>query len=249
MLHYHNIRLSQARIDEEIVKIEEDIHVGTEELAPCEAYTRQMAIPLADMFDGGEIMVQAMMRVMCTWSRPSRATEWAPTTLKSCQFSKWQAVAEECSRHSHVVFSGRYLNHNVSSFAHPPPGLTLKVTIADPPHAETPLLNASDVAGTCVLVDRGNVAFSVKSEIANPRARGGCSFNGRFVEDWRMGLPENDTDDGSDIRIPAVMISFEDGELIKQHLLNHESGQIILKTDVSPQNTNASSVCGDDVAT
>ena len=61
-----------------------------------------------------------------------------------------------------------------------------------------------------------------------------------------MGLPENDTDDGSDIRIPAVMISFEDGELIKQHLLNHESGQIILKTGVSPQNTNAEgSVCQD----
>ena len=88
-----------------------------------------------------------------------------------------------------------------------------------------------------MLVDRGNVAFSVK--IRNCQSAGALgvvvvSTEG-LSKDWRMGLPENDTDDGSDIRIPAVMISFEDGELIKQHLLNHESGQIILKTGVSPK--------------
>ena len=134
MLHYHNIRLSQAKIDEEIArKVEEDIHIGTEELVtPCECwYTRQMAIPLADMFDGGEVMVQAMMRVLNAHGQdPQRAAEWALTnTEELSNLVNGQSVAEECSRHSHVVFSGRYLNHNVSSFAPPPPpapGLTLK---------------------------------------------------------------------------------------------------------------------------
>ena len=168
-----------------------------------------MAIPLADMFDGGEVMVQAMMRVLNAHGQdPQRAAEWALTnTEELSNLVNGQSVAEECSRHSHVVFSGRYLNHNVSSFAPPPPpapGLTLKVTIADPPHAETPLLNASDVAGTCVLVDRVTL-LGVKSEIANLRVLG-VVVNGRFVERLAYGVARNDTDDGSDIRIPVMML-------------------------------------------
>lgn len=101
------------------------------------------------------------------------------------------------------------------------------------------IINAADIAGKVVLIDRGTCNFSLKAFNGQMAGAIACIiFNnvpGAGVQG--MGAGTN----GADVTIPTVMLSYEDGQKIKAVLANNEAvnvcmGNIIFQNDLSTNN-------------
>lgn len=100
--------------------------------------------------------------------------------------------------------------------------ITDEVVITEPLDACAPLANATEIAGNIALVQRGSCDFSVKH--LNVQEAGGVAI---LVFNNVDGPPINMGGDPTGIEIPGVMISLEDGNLIKDTI---ESGQEVVVT-------------------
>lgn len=111
---------------------------------------------------------------------------------------------------------GPYLDIPVTGYA------ALVVDDADPVHdACSAIVNADDMVGKIAVIDRGNCTYSAKVQAA--AAAGAIAVivvNSQPTAPLAMG--------GAGGGIPAVMISQEDGELIKSHLNAEDSLLITL---------------------
>ncbi|MBK8905250.1 MAG: S8 family serine peptidase [Anaerolineaceae bacterium] len=100
--------------------------------------------------------------------------------------------------------------------------ITEELVIAEPLDACTPLANAAEIAGNIALVQRGTCTFAQKH--LNVQAAGGVAI---LVYNNVDGPPINMGGDPTGIQIPGVMISLEDGNLLKDTI---ESGQEVVVT-------------------
>lgn len=100
--------------------------------------------------------------------------------------------------------------------------ITAPVVIAEPLDACTPLTNTAEIAGNIALVQRGSCDFSVKH--LNVQDAGGVAI---LVFNNVEGPPINMGGDPTGIEIPGVMISLDDGNLIKDTI---ESGEEVVAT-------------------
>ncbi len=101
------------------------------------------------------------------------------------------------------------------------------------------ILNAADIAGKIVLVDRGTCNFSLKALHGQQSGAIACiilnNVAGAGVQTMGAGTF------GADVTIPCVMLSFEDGQKLKSALANGETvniclGNIRFPNDMSTNN-------------
>ncbi len=91
-----------------------------------------------------------------------------------------------------------------------------ELVYTQPPLACSPLDNASDLAGKVALIDRGGCSFQDKlSNVVDAGALGAIVVNNTFANPFRMSASAG----GGSVDIPAVMIRFVDGEVLKQALV------------------------------
>jgi hypothetical protein len=109
--------------------------------------------------------------------------------------------------------------------------VTGKVVYANPAIADVnPLNNAAAIAGNIALIDRGTVTFAVKLQAAlDAGAIGVIVVNNRDTNSADGILPI--VMSGGSVNIPAVMVSFYDGQKIKDHLADAGGVTVSLGAD------------------
>jgi subtilisin family serine protease len=100
--------------------------------------------------------------------------------------------------------------------------ITGQLVVADPLDACTPLTNADEIAGNVVLAQRGTCLFSEKH--LNAQEAGAAAI---VVYNNVEGPPIVMGGDPTGIEIPGVMVSLEDGELLKDTI---EAGEEVIVT-------------------
>lgn len=92
--------------------------------------------------------------------------------------------------------------------------ITAKVVYANPPIADTALINAAEIAGNIALIDRGVVGFSLKLQNALAAGAVGVIIANSDVNAGNLPIVLG----GDRVAIPAVMISYTNGLTLKTNI-------------------------------